>query len=134
MDAFRDSGLHWRYFQHLVDDPQTRARLEPDPFAAELLTENVAQFGVLLLRVTGRIGQEQGSETLQPKYIEAALRWIQTRIDANAVATERPRANAPLASSPPRRHRIRPRACTSSMRRDEAESTTSIARPTGCRA
>ena len=42
MDAFRDSGVHWRYLEFALEDPEFSAVLEPDPFAAELLAENVA--------------------------------------------------------------------------------------------
>ena len=100
MDAFRDGGLHWRYLQDVIEDPKFDGRLEPDPFAAEMLTENIAQFGVLLLRVAGRLGKDEGHERLEPKYIEAALRWIQERINEHAAAPPRVKENAPLASAP----------------------------------
>lgn len=99
MDSFRDGGLHWRYLQAVVEDPKFEGKLEPDPFAAELLTENVAQFGVLVLRVAGQLGKEEGNETLRPKYVEAALRWIQERINENIATPPRAAANSPLASS-----------------------------------
>ena len=38
MDAFRDPGLHWRYLASVIDDPKFNGKLEPDPFAAELIT------------------------------------------------------------------------------------------------
>ena len=107
MDAFRDGGLHWGYLQDVIENPKFSGRLEPDPFAAELLTENIAQFGVLLLRITGRLGKEQGHDSLQPEFIEAALRWIQERIDAHATASARPHANLPLASAPGANSRLR---------------------------
>ena len=100
MDSFRDGGLHWRYLQDVIEDPKFNGRLEPDPFAAELLTENIAQYGVLLLRVAGRLGKDDGRDRLEPKYIEAALRWIQGRIDEHAAASPRAKENAPLASAP----------------------------------
>lgn len=100
MDAFRDGGLHWLYLQHVIDRPDFSAKLEPDPFAAEVLTENVAQFGVLLLRVAGRLGKEDGHERLEPEYIEGALRWIQARIDEHANAPVPSAADTSLASAP----------------------------------
>lgn len=99
MDAFRDGGLHWLYLQYVIEDPKFSARLEPDPFAAELLTENVAQFGVLLLRVAGKLGKEEGLDQLEPKYIEAALRSIQARIDEHATTPPPKKKNSPLASA-----------------------------------
>lgn len=100
MDSFRDGGLHWRYLQQVIEDPKFVGRMEPDPFAAELLTENIAQFGVLVLRIAGKLGKEQGHERLQPEYINQALQWIQTRIDLHARAPQQKRENAPLASAP----------------------------------
>ncbi len=100
MDAFRDGGVHWLYLQAVIEDPKFEGRLEPDPFAAELLTENIAQFGVLLLRVAGRLGKDEGHDRLEPKYVEGALRWIQARIDEHAAAPPREKENAPLASAP----------------------------------
>ena len=100
MDAFRDGGLHWLYLKYVIDDPEFTARLEPDPFAAEVLTENVAQFGVLLLRVAGRLGKDAGHDRLEPEYIEAALRWIQARIDEHAATPAPTRTDLPLASAP----------------------------------
>jgi hypothetical protein len=86
MDAFRDPGLHWRYLQSVIDDPKFKGTLEPDPFAAELLTENIAQFGVLLLRESGRLSRDNGHEYLHPDTITDALKGIQARIDAHAKA------------------------------------------------
>ncbi|CAG1011625.1 hypothetical protein BURK2_04313 [Burkholderiales bacterium] len=99
MDAFRDGGLHWRYLQYVIEDPQWRGRLEPDPFAAEVLTENIAQFGVLLLRETGRLAKEDGLETLHPRYLATALKAIQAKIDAHARAKPDAVAAAPIASA-----------------------------------
>ena len=55
MDAFRDTGLHWLYFSYALNDLKTKKIKEADPFAAELLAEGIAHFGVLLLRETGSI-------------------------------------------------------------------------------
>jgi hypothetical protein len=53
MDAFRDTGLHWSYLSYTLNDLNGQAVKEADPFAAELLAESVAHFGVLLLRKAG---------------------------------------------------------------------------------
>ena len=84
MDAFRDSGLHWRYLEAVIDDPEFGGTLEPDPFALELIVENIAQFGVLVLRVAGDAATEEGVEELTPRHVEEALRRIQQRIDTHA--------------------------------------------------
>ena len=83
MDAFRDSGLHWRYLQFALETPDFAAELEPDPFAAELLVENIAQFGVLVLRTAGMIAKQQGHDRLHPDHINQGLELIQTRINAH---------------------------------------------------
>jgi hypothetical protein len=85
-DAFRDPGLHWRYLQAVIDDPKWRGKLEVDPFAAELITENIAQFGVLVLRETGRLSQDYGNDSLRTEVVADALKSIQARIDAHAKA------------------------------------------------
>ena len=99
MDSFRDSGLHWRYLQFALEDPSFSAQLEADPFAAELLAENIAQFGVLMLRVAGEEAIREGRERLAPSDIEAGLRVIQKRISAHANASPRPEGGGEIVSS-----------------------------------
>ena len=50
LDSFRDPGIHWLYLSEAINDPKYKGTTEPDPFAAELLTEGAAQMGVLILR------------------------------------------------------------------------------------
>ena len=83
MDAFRDSGIHWRYLQFAIEDSNFKGTIEPDPFAAELLVENIAQFGVLVLRVAGSIAKEEQNQRLDPTHIDRAMRRIQQRIIDN---------------------------------------------------
>ncbi|MGR9098968.1 MAG: FG-GAP-like repeat-containing protein [Gammaproteobacteria bacterium] len=99
MDAFRDSGIHWLYLQSALEKPDYQGALEPDPFAAELLVENIAQYGVLLLRMAGEVGKSEGSERLHPDHIEKGFRLIQAKIDANAKSRLGPSEEQPLASS-----------------------------------
>ncbi|NQZ09908.1 MAG: hypothetical protein HRT35_22380, partial [Algicola sp.] len=80
MDAFRDSGIHWRYLQFAVLDPNYQAYLEPDPFAAELLVENIAQFGVLMLRMTGQVGRALGDKRIALSHFKKAFELIQSRV------------------------------------------------------
>jgi len=56
IDAFRDSGIHWRYLQFALDELGERVKMPADPFALELLTEAVANAGVLMLRLAGEVG------------------------------------------------------------------------------
>ena len=103
MDSFRDGGLHWRYLEHVVNDSKFRGKIEPDPFAAEIITENAAQFGVLVLRETGRLSREKGYDSLHPDLIAPALKGIQAKIDAHAKAPALPRPR-PRSSPPPFHH------------------------------
>ena len=99
MDAFRDSGLHWRYLEAVLDQPDFRGQLEPDPFAAELLVESIAQFGVLVLRVAGDIAQAQDKPYLEAEHIELALRQIQQRINQHSAVPDKAQPEAVLVSS-----------------------------------
>lgn len=79
-DSFRDSGIHWKYLQYAMQDHGPVLKLEPDPFAAELLVEGISQYGVLLLRVAGKKAKEAGHEELKTSHLTAALKDINTRI------------------------------------------------------
>ena len=93
VDAFRDSGLHWHHLQFALDDPALGLRLEPDPFAAELIVEGVAQFGVLALRMAGKQAKQARAASLNVAFLEQGLREVQRRIDAHASAPpEEPRS------------------------------------------
>jgi hypothetical protein len=80
MDAFRDSGIHWRYLEFAALDTSFQAYLEPDPFAVELLVENIAQFGVLMLRMTGQVGRALGDKRIALSHFEKAFELIQSRV------------------------------------------------------
>ena len=84
MDAFRDSGVHWRYLEYAISTPTFKAYLEPDPFAAELLVENIAQFGVLVLRMIGDVGRELGDKRINLAHFEQAMAVLQSRVNQNA--------------------------------------------------
>ncbi|GLQ32121.1 CRTAC1 family protein [Litoribrevibacter albus] len=87
-DSFRDSGVHWNYLKYALFSPNFKANLEPDPFAVELLAENVAQFGVLLLRVTGQVGKEAGDNRIKTAHFLQAARSIQQRINQHALVKD----------------------------------------------
>lgn len=99
MDSFRDGGLHWRYLEQVVNDPKFRGKIEPDPFAAEIITENAAQFGVLVLRETGRLSRERGYDSLHPDLIAPALQGLQAKINAHAKAPAPPPPSAKIVSA-----------------------------------
>ncbi|MCK7594474.1 CRTAC1 family protein [Pseudomarimonas salicorniae] len=99
MDAFRDPGWHWRYLEAAIDTEGFAPRLQLDPFAAELLTENVAQFGVLILRATGDLARERGKEEVSVELLQAAFKDLQARINRHASASEEPLEVEAIASA-----------------------------------
>jgi hypothetical protein len=82
LDAFRDSGVHWVYLGYALDSGEITQFLEVDPFAAELLSENIAQFGVLLLREAGLEGARRGEERLSLELLAAGVKTIQDNVSA----------------------------------------------------
>lgn len=82
LDAFRDSGVHWVYLGFALDSPEITRFLEIDPFAAELLAENMAQFGVLILREAGLQGAKIGQERLSSELLASAVQVTQEKINA----------------------------------------------------
>ncbi len=83
LDAFRDSGIHWVYLGHALNSDDIQIYLDADPFAAELLAENMAQFGVLLLRVTGLLGQELGQQRLSADLLVKGVARVQELVNKN---------------------------------------------------
>src|SRR4051812_10431811 len=84
LDAFRDPGLHWMYLNEVLNDPKYKGTLEPDPFAAELLTEGGAQMGTLILRVAGKSATAANRDRLDRSDLTKSLKTIQTLLDKNA--------------------------------------------------
>lgn len=99
MDAFRDGGLHWKYLEAAIGEPDFAGKLEPDPFALELLVENIAQFGVLVLRTAGSIADEQGGETLTVDHLKQGFRRIQERVKTHPTAPAEGAAPSTLPSA-----------------------------------
>ncbi|NVJ49948.1 MAG: CRTAC1 family protein [Gammaproteobacteria bacterium] len=87
MDSFRDSGIHWRYLEYVINDPKFSAQRQPDPFALELIVENIAQFGVLSLRMAGDLGKQRGEERLTQTLYVDALKLIQSKINKHVKTT-----------------------------------------------
>lgn len=84
IDSFRDPGVHWMYLNESLKDPKYAGTLEPDPFAAELVTEGAAQEGVLILRVAGKFAEQDGVDRLNHTHLEKAVKRIQTMLDKHA--------------------------------------------------
>jgi hypothetical protein len=99
LDAFRDSGIHWVYLSEALNDPHYKGTLEPDPFAAELLVEGAAQFGVLVLRVAGTVATEEEKDRLEGAHLTKALERIQKLLDKHAAAPPVKKAKTSIASA-----------------------------------
>lgn len=100
LDAFRDPGLHWLYLNEVLNDPNYKGTLEPDPFAAELLTEGGAQMGTLILRVAGNFAEAEGLARLNTSHLAKAGKRIQTLLDKHASLPPVKLAAAKIASAP----------------------------------
>ncbi len=100
LDSFRDPGIHWIYLQAVLNDARYKGTLEPDPFAAELLTEGAAQMGVLVLRVAGFVASEEGKERLESAHLAKSLQRIQKLLDKHAAAPPVKKAKATIPSAP----------------------------------
>ncbi len=99
MDAFRDAGVHWVYLQQAISSPEFKLFIEPDPFAAELIVENIAQYGVLLLRVAGNLAKQEKSDYLVAEHIVKAQALLDKKIAQHKTAKESKTAAQKLASA-----------------------------------
>ena len=86
LDSFRDPGMHWFYLSEVLNAPDFEGTLEPDPFAAELLTEGAAQEGVLILRVAGNIATAEEKDRLELAHLTKSVQRIQALLDKHAKA------------------------------------------------
>ena len=100
LDAFRDPGLHWMYLNEVLNDPKYKGTLEPDPFAAELLTEGGAQMGTLILRVAGKIATAEEKDRLDRTHLTKSLKTIQSLLDKNAALPPAKKVTTTIASAP----------------------------------
>ncbi len=78
MDSFRDSGLHWKYIEIALNSGKLSPLYDSNPFAAEIISENIAQYAVLLLRVAGKMGVKAGDERLQSSHLQQAVAAIKS--------------------------------------------------------
>ncbi|HEV7570987.1 MAG TPA: CRTAC1 family protein [Thermoanaerobaculia bacterium] len=99
LDAFRDPGLHWMYLNEVLNDPKYKGTLEPDPFAAELLTEGGAQMGTLILRVAGKSATAANRDRLDRSDLSQSLRTIQALLDKNAALPPAKKVSTTIASA-----------------------------------
>lgn len=99
MDAFRDAGVHWQYLTQAVFSPNFKTYLEPDPFATELMVENIAQYGVLLLRVAGEYAIQQNEQRLKASHLAQAQKIIASKTTLHRSAKPYNEKNIALASA-----------------------------------
>ena len=99
LDSFRDPGIHWVYLSEAINDPKYKGTIEPDPFAAELLTEGAAQMGVLILRVAGHLAAENGDQRLNRQHLAGSLKRIQTLLDKHAAAPPMKKSDSKIVSA-----------------------------------
>jgi len=81
LDAFRDSGFHWRILGYAIDDLKNEKMRSLDPNAAEQLVEGIAQMGVLVLRLGGSYSHSKQREVLTQEDIQRGFIQIQQRIE-----------------------------------------------------
>ena len=81
LDAFRDSGFHWRILGYALDDLQETTLRSLDPNASEQLVEGIAQMGVLVLRLAGENSHQQEKNVLDISDVNYAFTKIQSLIN-----------------------------------------------------
>ncbi|WP_299885138.1 CRTAC1 family protein [uncultured Lacinutrix sp.] len=82
LDAYRDSGIHWKILEYSINDLNDTTIKNLDPNAAELVVEGIAQLGVLTLRIAGEISHEKEKKALDNKDIEASFAKVQKLINS----------------------------------------------------
>ena len=104
-DSLRDLGLHWWFLGRAYNTPG-RAHLPVDPFAAEVITEGLSQYVVLVARYAGQIAEEHAaapvllrSDIGEAKDRIAALAARHHQTPARAVGDTSVRSAADLAGA-----------------------------------
>jgi len=98
-DAFRDNSAHWKFLKYAVNSSNLNAKLQPDPYALELMAENIALYGVLSLKMAGIAGRKSGAEFLTKKEYQQGLLQIAKRVKANRELMLNSKINAKIISS-----------------------------------
>lgn len=99
LDSFRDPGMHWFYLSEAINDPKFKGTIEPDPFAAELLTEGAAQEGTLILRVAGMIATAEDKDRLELGHLAKSVQRVQALLDKHAKAPAAAKSAQKIASA-----------------------------------
>jgi len=99
-DSFRDNSAHWRFLKLALSSNNLAPRLQPDPFALELITENIALFGVLSLKMAGIQTKDSGEKYLTADHYKLGLTEVANRVSKNRQVTAvKKTVNNILASS-----------------------------------
>lgn len=98
-DSYRDFGLHWFHLGRAYGGPE-RPAMTLDPFAAEVFTESVSEYGVLVAHLSGRIAREEAAAPrVRPEDLRRAEAWIEELAERHAKAPERVSAPQPIVSA-----------------------------------
>lgn len=99
-DSLRDFGLHWDALLGAARAAPEKQRL-PDPTAAEILSEAISQYAVLVLRLAGTVARP-GDESirLQPSHLTRAAARITERTRRHHAAPEPKAHSSRIASAP----------------------------------
>ena len=100
LDSFRDGGLHWTYLGFALNESRGAITMDADPFAAELIAEAIAQFGVLTWRIAGQLAIDKNEERLSVSHLEGAMASIQDRINRHLQGENIPEEEVGIESSP----------------------------------
>lgn len=85
-DSFRDNSAHWRFLNYAINSKNLNPQLQPDPFALELISENIALFGVLSLKMAGLESKIEGAEHLLENHYKNGLIKISNRVEQHHLA------------------------------------------------
>jgi len=100
MDSFRDFGMHWKLINIIVNSGRCSVTMEPDPFAAELIAEGMAQYGVLVLRMAGNLAKKEGDYPfLMGSHILRSADLVRSLADLDRRSKGQEKQAAPIQSA-----------------------------------
>ena len=99
-DSFRDTGQHWEFLKQAYLEGE-KIEMIPDPFAAEILSEALSGYGVLLFRVAGKMAEpnQRRQPNLTPQHLGMSRRQITNLADLHHEAEDRSPEPSRIVSS-----------------------------------
>ncbi len=98
-DSYRDFGLHWFHLGRAYSRPEPPA-MTLDPFAAEIFTESVSEYGVLLALLSGdNARRESAAPQLRTADVERAVERIGGLAERHSRAPARKAVPQAIASA-----------------------------------